>query len=95
MAQFLGWKQGGKNWGKSTQSNLKFFDGHFINLEKGLASSGFELDMSVNGWACSYESSAGLVWVLQHLKKFDSPYWIYSESENKKEQAESGIFEVV
>ena len=43
----------GKNLGKSTQPNFNSFDGHFVNLEKGLAPSGFKFDMSVNGWACS------------------------------------------
>ena len=43
--------------------------GHFINLEKAL----FPL-VSVKGWACSYKSFAGLVWVSQDPKKFDPPY---------------------
>ena len=34
---------------KAHNPTLIFFDGHFINLGKGLAPSGFELDMSVKG----------------------------------------------
>ena len=41
-------KTRGKIGEKAHSPTLIFFDGHFVNLEKGLAPSGFELDMSVN-----------------------------------------------